>query len=80
MGHGDHELAAHLLGPPCTLLPAAAAAFVGIRAYAEFELLAHQSARMQATMQAAMADLATLHLDRPLASNDLGAALYAVAI
>jgi len=35
---------------------------------------------MQATMQAAMADLATLHLDRPLASNDLGAALYAVAI
>jgi len=61
-------------------MPATSAAFVGIRAYAEFELLAHQSARMQATMQTAMADLETLHLDRPLASYELGAALYAVAI
>jgi hypothetical protein len=75
-----HNTTAQLLGPLCALLPAASAAFVGIRAYAEFELLAHQSARMQATMRAAMADLETLHLDRPLASYELGAALYAVAI
>jgi hypothetical protein len=37
---------AGLLGVVCALLPAASAGFVGIRAYAEFELLAHQSARM----------------------------------
>jgi len=77
---GGHGTTTHLLGPLCALMPAAAAAFVGVRAYAEFELLAHQSARMEATMQAAMADLETLHLDRPLASNELGATLYAVAI
>jgi hypothetical protein len=68
------------VGVVCALLPAAAAAFVGIRAYAEFELLAHQSARMEATMQAAMADLEILALDRPLASQDLGEVLYLVAL
>lgn len=68
------------LGVICALLPAAAAAFVGIRAYAEFELLAHQSARMQAAMQAALAEFQLLPLDRPLASQELGAELYAVAL
>jgi len=64
----------------CALLPAASAGFIGIRAYAEFELLAHQSARMQAAMQGALVELDILPLDRPLASQELGAELYAVAI
>ena len=68
------------VGVICALLPAAAAGFVGIRAYAEFELLAHQSARMQAAMQAALAELDTLSLDRPLASQELGAEFYGVAL
>ena len=69
-----------LVGVVCALLPAASAGFVGIRAYAEFELLAHQSARMQAAMQAALVDLETLPLDRPLASQELGAELFAVTL
>lgn len=71
---------AELLGVICALLPAASAGFVGIRAYAEFELLAHQSARMQAAMQVALGELETLPLDRPLASQEHGAELYAVAL
>jgi hypothetical protein len=69
-----------LLGVVCTLLPAASAAFVGIRAYAEFELLAHQSARMLAAMRAAKNELKTLPLDPPLASQEFGTELYAVAL
>jgi hypothetical protein len=69
-----------VLGVLCALLPAASAGFVGIRAYAEFELLAHQSARMQVAMRAAVAELETLPLDRPLASQELGVELYAVAL
>jgi hypothetical protein len=71
---------AGIAGVVCALLPAAAAGFVGIRAYAEFELLAHQSARMKAAMGAALADLDTLTLDRPLAAQELGAELYGVAL
>jgi hypothetical protein len=64
----------------CALLPAASAAFIGIRAYAEFELLAHQSRRMKSAQMLAMAELKTVQVDRPLASQELGAQLYAVAI
>ena len=71
---------AGLLGVVCALLPAASAEFVGIRAYAEFELLAHQSARMRAAMKAALAELEIPPLERPLASQELGAELYAVAL
>jgi hypothetical protein len=67
-------------GVVCAMLPAASAGFIGIRAYAEFELLAHQSARMQVAMRAALVELQALRLDRPLASQELGAELYAVAL
>lgn len=79
LGTDAERMTISLVGILCALLPAASAGFVGIRAYAEFELLAHQSARMQAAMQAALAELDTLQLDRPLASQDLGAEFYEVA-
>jgi hypothetical protein len=76
----DGSPLAGLFGVIAALLPAASAGFIGIRAYAEFELLAHQSARMQAAMRAALAELQVLPLDRALASQELGAELYAVAL
>lgn len=69
-----------LVGLVCAVIPALSAAFVGLRAYAEFELLAHQSARMAAAMKAAMAELDAVRLDRPLASQELGTTLYATAV
>ncbi len=77
---GTGEAYVGWLGVVCALLPAASAAFVGIRAYAEFELLAHQSGKMQAAMRSALAELNTLPLDRPLASQALAAELYGVAL
>jgi hypothetical protein len=74
-GHGGVD---HLLEPLFFLLPAASAAFVGVRSYAEFEPLAYQSARMRATMRAGLADLDALQLDRPLASAALGGVLTAI--
>lgn len=71
-------LAVTLLGVLCSVAPTASATFLGIRAYAEFELLARQSARMQRTMADAARELDALTLDRPLASNDLGNALFGV--
>ncbi|MFI4980240.1 MAG: hypothetical protein ACHQIO_07820, partial [Nevskiales bacterium] len=68
------------LGLAGALLPAPSAAFVGIRAYAEFELLMHQSARMQRAMAAVRAELDFIDLSRPLASQELGAMLNGVAI
>ncbi|WP_198369919.1 hypothetical protein [Roseomonas rosulenta] len=59
----------------CFVSPAASATFLGIRAYAEFELLARQSGRMQQVMAVALAELEALPLDGPLASNALGATL-----
>ena len=71
-------LAVTLLGVVCSVAPTASATFLGIRAYAEFELLARQSARMQRTMADAARQLDALTLDRPLASTDLGNALFGV--
>lgn len=53
--------------------PAVSAALLGIRAYAEFELLARQSARMQRVMVEASSEVSALQLNSPLASNTLGA-------
>jgi hypothetical protein len=64
----------------CTIiLPAASAAMIGVRAYAEFELLAHQSVRMRRVMTEGLLELDRLDLERPLASQDLAAVLGAVA-
>ncbi len=67
------------VGLAAALLPAASAAFVGIRSYAELELLAHQSAYMQGVLARARARLDDLDLDAPLASQALGQALLSIA-
>ena len=67
------------LGLAATVLPALTAAAIGIRAYAELELLADQSRRMKAAMERARQRIATLDLTRPLASQDLGAEVLDVA-
>ncbi len=61
------------------LLPGMSAAFVGIRGYAELELLADQSAQMQRLMTHAEAMLQHLDLEAPLASEDVGAELLQLA-
>jgi hypothetical protein len=61
--------------------PALGAASVGIRAYAELQLLAEQSKHMERIMQQSEASLAKLErrLDEPLSSQDLGTIVHAIA-
>jgi len=61
------------------LLPGLSAAFVGIRGYAELELLADQSAQMQRLLTGAEARLRSLDLAAPLASQELGLEVLALA-
>jgi hypothetical protein len=67
------------LGTLAAVLPALSAAFVGIRAYAELELLVSQSERMVAVMNEAAARIDSLDLARPLASQDLAAEIFDVS-
>jgi hypothetical protein len=62
-----------------TVLPAVSAAFVGIRAYAELQLLADQSHHMAAELDRAHQRVERLETTRPLVSQDLGAEAAAVA-
>jgi len=55
------------------------AAFVGIRAYAEFDLLAEESDRMLRVMEAGRAAIDATKFGHPLASQDLGAEISTVA-
>jgi hypothetical protein len=66
------------LGLAGAILPALSAAFVGIRAYAELELLADQSQAMLTTMTHARGQLEKLDCTAPLASQALGSALASV--
>jgi hypothetical protein len=69
----------HILGLAGAILPAISAMLVGIRAYAELELLAEQSDAMLKAMKHAKAQIAELGPNEPLASQTLGVALAAVA-
>ena len=62
------------------MLPAGSAAFVGIRAYAELELMTEQSAHMQAVMARAQAELQALPANLPLASQELAAVELALIL
>ena len=66
-------------GLAAALLPAASAAFFGVRAYEEMEVLAVQSEQMLAVLRAVKARIGAIRLDRPLASRLLGAELFEVA-
>jgi hypothetical protein len=61
-------------------LSAASAAFVGIRAYSEFSLLVRQSAHMLRVLRETSAELDAIDADEPLASRDLGRAMYGLTI
>ncbi len=61
------------------VLPAASAAFFGLRAYEEFEVLAEQSEQMHDALVRLQAGIKRVALDRTLASQLLGAEMYAVA-
>jgi len=61
------------------VLPAVSAAFVGIRAYAELQLLAEESRHMGAELARAHRRVERLNPSRPLASQDLGAEAAFVA-
>lgn len=73
------ESTTHLFGLLAAMLPAISAASVGVRAYAEMQLLAAQSHRMRRMLVSAKARLNRLDLRRPMASQDLGAETARVA-
>jgi hypothetical protein len=68
-----------VMGLLAAIVPAAAAASVGIRAYAELQLLAGQSRHMARAMQAAELQIHDLDLSHPLASQELGSLVFGVA-
>ena len=76
---GSGHSTRHALGVLAAMAPALSAALFGIRAYAELELLAGQSARLAANMRSAMMRIRSVDLTRPLASQELGAEAYEVA-
>ncbi len=53
-------------------------AFVGIRAYSEFSLLARESTHMLGALRDASAGLDAIDVDEPLASHELGRTLFAL--
>lgn len=67
------------IGLLAAVLPGVSAAFVGIRSYAELQLLAEQSHHMIAELENAKARVVRLGLDRALVSQDLAAEALAVA-
>jgi len=56
------------------------AAFVALRAYAEFALIARQSRRMRTIMNESSVELANLDLALPLSSQALGTVLHRLAV
>ncbi len=70
---GHFPRAIQLVGLGAAALPAVSACFVGIRGYAELELLADQSAQMAVWIETAQSRIEGLNLAAPLASQDLGA-------
>jgi hypothetical protein len=76
---GGTDAALLALGLAGAILPGLSAAFVGIRAYAELELLAEQSHLMLHAMRRARDHIAALDPAGPLASQALGRELAAVA-
>lgn len=78
LNHSGHALLP-LLSLLCALLPAAAGAFFGLRAYEELGVLAEQSEQMHETLTRAQARIERIAIDKPLASQALGAELFDVA-
>jgi hypothetical protein len=77
--YDDHDSAAWF-GLLCAVLAALSAAFVSVRAYAEFDLLRLQSERMSEVMKDAGEALQAIDPAAPLASQELGATLQTLAL
>jgi hypothetical protein len=69
-----------LFGFFAIVLPGVSAAFVGIRAYAELQLLAEESRHMASELERARKRVTRLNPTRPLSSQDLGAEATFVAL
>ncbi len=69
-----------ILGVLAVTLPGLSAASIGLRAYAELQLLAEQSRHMEAELKRAEARVTRLNPERAMVSQDLGAEAAAVAI
>jgi hypothetical protein len=69
-----------ILGLMAIILPGISAAFVGIRSYAELQLLAEQSRHMLHDLMRARKRVERLKLYRPSVSQDLGSEGLAVAL
>ncbi len=68
------------VGFVCTALAALSAGFVSLRAYAEFDLLHLQSARMLRVLAETKQEIEAIDPSRPLAASSLGAALHDLAL
>jgi len=75
----DHRHTLLAFGLMATVLPGVSAAFVGLRSYAEWQLLAEQSRHMIVLLELARKRVDRLNLARPSVSQDLGAEALAVA-
>jgi hypothetical protein len=78
LGFGTVPMLSPPLGIIATMVPGFAAAFIGVRAYAEMALLADQSRRMAIAMTQAGRRIGELEPRRPLASQELGVEVLAV--
>ena len=76
---GEHPELAHWLALSTVLLPVASAAFFGIRAYEELEVLAEQSEALEPALQSAYLAIRRIDVTRPLASQALGIELSEAA-
>jgi hypothetical protein len=72
-GSAQLQAASHFVGLAAAICPALSACSVGIRSYAELELLADQSAQMEVWIENAATHIDGLDLATPMASQDLGA-------
>jgi hypothetical protein len=72
--------AAAAIGIMSAILPAIAAFSVGVRSYAEFDLMANQSAEMAAYMAEANERWAKINCDAPNASQEMGNLLREICI
>ncbi|HWA80612.1 MAG TPA: hypothetical protein VG848_09925, partial [Acetobacteraceae bacterium] len=76
----EHSGMARWVGFACTALAALSAGFVSLRAYAEFDLLHLQSARMLRVLAETKQEIEAIDPARPLAASSLGAALHDLAL
>lgn len=79
---GHHPTTIELCATLAACLSAASGALVGIRAYSEFSLLVQQSQHMLRILKEKEIELAAMkeNISQPLASRDLGRAMYELAM